>query len=115
MNEKPILITNGTGKTGRRVAARLLNAGRSVRIGSRTGRPPFDWEDRATWTPALEGAGAAYVSYYPDIAVPGAPEAIEAFAHDALAAASSRCRTWWTASPNPSWTSRTSPTSWPRR
>jgi uncharacterized protein YbjT (DUF2867 family) len=90
MNEKPILITNGTGKTGRRVAARLQAAGRSVRIGSRTGRPPFDWEDRATWTPALPGASAAYVSYYPDIAVPGAPEAIEAFAHDALAAGTRR-------------------------
>jgi uncharacterized protein YbjT (DUF2867 family) len=29
---------------------------------------------------------AAYVSYFPDVAVPGAPEAIAAFAHDALAA-----------------------------
>jgi uncharacterized protein YbjT (DUF2867 family) len=90
MNKQPILITNGTGKTGRRVAARLQAAGRSVRIGSRTGRPPFDWEDRATWTHALHGTSAAYVSYYPDIAVPGAPEAIEAFAHDALAAGARR-------------------------
>ena len=31
----------------------------------------FDWEDRATWAPALDGVGSVYVSYYPDIAVPG--------------------------------------------
>lgn len=86
MNENPILITNGTGKTGSRVAERLRAAGRPVRIGSRKGDPAFDWEDRATWAPALEGTSAAYVSYFPDLAVEGAPEAIAAFAQDARAA-----------------------------
>ena len=38
---------------------------------------PFDWQDPSTWAPALRGVEAAYVSYYPDLAVPGAPAAIE--------------------------------------
>ena len=58
----PILVIGGTGKTGRRVAARLQDRGVPVRIGSRTGAPPFDWEDRSTWAPALHGTRAAYVS-----------------------------------------------------
>lgn len=86
MNDTPILVTNATGKTGRRVAERLRAAGRTVRAGSRRSDPPFDWERRATWAPALQGTSAAYVSYFPDLAVAGAPEAIEAFAADALAA-----------------------------
>jgi uncharacterized protein YbjT (DUF2867 family) len=56
-----------------------------LRIGSRSSAPPFDWEDRATWAPALRGATSAYVSYFPDLAVPGAPEAIAAFTEVALA------------------------------
>ena len=44
------------------------------------GTPPFDWEDRSTWAPALDGVGAVYLSYYPDIAVPGAVEAVGEFA-----------------------------------
>jgi len=78
------LIVGGTGKTGRRVAERLEARGAPVRIGSRSGAPPFDWEDRATWAPALRGATSAYVSYFPDLAVPGAPEAIAAFTEVAL-------------------------------
>ena len=79
-NEKPILVLGGTGKTGRRVAERLQARHLPVRIGSRSAKPPFDWEDRSTWEPALRGAGSAYVSFYPDIAVPGAAEAVGAFA-----------------------------------
>ena len=90
MTDTPILITNGTGKTGSRIAERLTAAGHAVRVGSRAGSPPFDWEDRGTWGPALDGTSAAYVSYYPDLAVPGAPEAIAAFTEDALAAGTRR-------------------------
>ena len=78
--QKPILILGGTGKTGRRLAERLTAKGIPVRIGSRNGRPPFDWQDRETWESALDGVGAVYISYYPDIAVPGAAETVEAFA-----------------------------------
>ncbi|MGX5826069.1 NAD(P)H-binding protein [Mesorhizobium sp. 43Arga] len=76
---KPILILGGTGKTGRRLAERLTARGIPVRIGSRSGTPRFDWEAPASWAPALEGVSAAYISYYPDIAVPGAAEVIDAF------------------------------------
>ncbi|SJM34786.1 NAD(P)H-binding protein [Mesorhizobium delmotii] len=79
--KKPILILGGTGKTGRRLADRLTAQGLPVRIGSRSGTPPFDWENDATWAPALDGVGAVYISYYPDLAVPGAAEAVGAFAN----------------------------------
>ena len=74
------LVLGGTGKTGRRVAERLTARGLPVRIGSRSGEPPFDWEDRATWAPALNGVGSVYLSYYPDLAVPGAVETVGSFA-----------------------------------
>ena len=75
-NHKTTLVLGGTGKTGRRVVERLAARGVPTRVGSRSGEPPFDWEDRATWAPALRGVGAAYVSYYPDLAVPSAPAAV---------------------------------------
>lgn len=71
-----VLVVGGTGKTGRRVAERLQARSVPVRLGSRSGTPSFDWEDRSTWGPALEGASAAYVSYFPDLAAAGAPDAI---------------------------------------
>jgi uncharacterized protein YbjT (DUF2867 family) len=74
------LVLGGTGKTGRRVAERLAERGLLVRIGSRSAEPPFDWEKPDTWATALDGVSAAYVSYYPDLAIPGAPEAVRAFA-----------------------------------
>ena len=73
------LIIGGTGKTGRRVAERLAERDVPTRIGSRSSELPFDWEDRATWDPALQGAATVYVTYFPDLAVPAAPEDIRAF------------------------------------
>ena len=77
---KPTLVLGGTGKTGRRVVERLTRRGLPARVGSRSGEPPFDWDDRSTWAPALDGVGAVYITYYPDIALPGAVEATHAFA-----------------------------------
>ena len=51
------LVLGGTGKTGSRVAGRLEAGGLPVRIGSRAGEPPFDWEDRGTWESVLRGRG----------------------------------------------------------
>ena len=82
---KPILVIGATGKTGRRVAARLTAAGVSIKAASRNGQTPFEWNDRSTWAPALEGVGAAYITYYPDLAFPGAAETVEAFAKLAVA------------------------------
>ncbi|RVD72049.1 MAG: NmrA family transcriptional regulator [Mesorhizobium sp.] len=84
MTAKPILILGGTGKTGRRLAERLIARNIPVRIGSRAGTPPFDWLDKETWGRALDGVGAVYISYYPDIAVPGAAETVEALARLAV-------------------------------
>ena len=56
------LVVGGTGKTGRRVVQRLTARGLPVRIGSRSGAPRFDWEDRSTWTPVLEGVELGAVS-----------------------------------------------------
>ena len=81
---KPPLILGGTGKTGRRIVERLRARHLPVRVGSRSGEPPFDWEDRATWAPALRGVGSVYVSYYPDLAVPGAVETVGSFAQLAV-------------------------------
>ena len=81
---KKTLVLGGTGKTGRRVVERLAALGVPTRVGSRSGRPPFDWDDRSTWAPVLEGVGSAYVSYYPDLAVPGAPETVGSFAELAV-------------------------------
>ena len=76
---RTVLVTSATGKTGRRVAERLRARGAAVRAGSRTGTVRFDWEDTDTWAPALAGADAAYVNYYPDLAAPGAVAAMEHF------------------------------------
>ena len=73
----PVLIAGGTGKTGRRVAARLQDLGVPLRIGSRSSDPPFDWERPDGWAAALQGATAVYAAYAPDLAVPGAVQAIE--------------------------------------
>jgi uncharacterized protein YbjT (DUF2867 family) len=82
--EKPILVLGATGKTGRRVLERLNARGVPTRAGSRSAEPPFDWEDRSTWAPAMEGAGSVYVSYYPDLALPGAVEAVGSLAELAV-------------------------------
>ncbi len=83
-SRKNILVLGGTGKTGRRVIQRLAQRGLSVRSGSRSGTPPFDWEKPATWHSALAGVQAVYVAFQPDLAVPGAVEAIRAFARAAV-------------------------------
>ena len=78
------LVLGGRGKTGRRVVERLTARGVATRVGSRSGRPPFDWQDRSTWVPVLEGVRSAYVSYYPDLAVPGSVETVGSFARLAV-------------------------------
>lgn len=56
-----VLVTGGTGKTGRRVVARLRDRGVRTREASRSGEIRFDWADRTTWPAALEGVTAAYI------------------------------------------------------
>jgi uncharacterized protein YbjT (DUF2867 family) len=92
----PILVIGGTGKTGRRVASRLRDMGEAVRIGSRSNSPAsggkspavdwasFDWHDPSGWADAIAGTKAIYITYQPDLAVPGAVEAIRLLAKTAL-------------------------------
>lgn len=65
-----ILVLGATGKTGRRLTARLRDTGTArVRAASRSGEVVFDWSLPHTWGPALAGAGAVYL-VAPDDASP---------------------------------------------
>jgi uncharacterized protein YbjT (DUF2867 family) len=77
--QQTLLVLGATGKTGRRITQRLEAAGLPVRQGSRDANPPFDWEDRSTWDAVIDGAHAVYISFQPDLAVPGALETIQVF------------------------------------
>tara|TARA_R110002124_G_scaffold18803_15_gene76174 strand:- start:6101 stop:6946 length:846 start_codon:yes stop_codon:yes gene_type:complete len=73
------LVLGGTGKTGRRVAARLEAMGHDVRIGSRSSVPTFDWDNEKSWDESLKSVTSVYITYAPDLAMPGAKDAIQAF------------------------------------
>ncbi len=72
-----ILVLGGTGKTGKRIVNILKHQGHHVRIGSRHAELPFDWHQPDDWPVVLEGMEKVYITYQPDLAVPGALEAIE--------------------------------------
>jgi ergot alkaloid biosynthesis protein len=66
MTNGTILVTGGTGKTGAVLAARLREAGVSVRIASRrasagSDAAVFDWADAATYGSALGGVDRVYL------------------------------------------------------
>lgn len=73
-----ILVLGGTGKTGRRIVTGLRAKGIPVRIGSRSASPPFDWNSEKSWDACLADVEAIYISYSPDLAMPGATDAIQA-------------------------------------
>jgi uncharacterized protein YbjT (DUF2867 family) len=73
------LVLGGIGKTGRRVSNRLQARGIETRIASRSTTPAFDWNDSSNWDAVLNGVTSAYISYAPDLAIPGAAEAIRRF------------------------------------
>jgi uncharacterized protein YbjT (DUF2867 family) len=81
---KQMLVLGGTGKVGRRVVQRLAARGVPVRVGSRSGEPAFDWQDRSTWAPMLRGVRSVFISYAPDLASPGAVEVAGSFAELAV-------------------------------
>jgi len=78
------LVLGGNGKTGRKVVERLNKLKIPVRIGSRSGDPRFDWMDESTWQPALQDMDAVYITFQPDLAVPGTQPLIKAFAETAV-------------------------------
>ena len=77
------LVLGGTGKTGRRVAERLAAKAVPTRVGSRSATPAFDWDNESTWDSSLEGVRSVYINYAPDLAMPGATDAIAAFVEKA--------------------------------
>ena len=79
------LVLGANGTTGSRVASRLVARGVPVRAGSRSGEPPFDWADDSTWPAVLDGVGAAYLVYYPDLVAPEALGRVSRFAERAAA------------------------------
>ena len=78
------LVLGGTGKVGHRVVERLTSRGVPTRVASRAADPAFDWGERSTWGAVLEGVTTAYISYAPDLAIPGAADAIRAFVDKAV-------------------------------
>jgi uncharacterized protein YbjT (DUF2867 family) len=84
MKTENILVIGGTGKTGRRVTENVIQSGHNVRVVGRKTSPAFDWEDPSSYAGALKGMDRAYIVYYPDLAVPGAKEAIEKLTEAAL-------------------------------
>lgn len=73
------LIIGSTGKTGSRVMQRLTELGYTPVGAARGGEIYFDWNDATTWGPALNNVDSVYLTYYPDLAIPKAPEDISRF------------------------------------
>ena len=86
IDQRSILVIGSSGKTGRRVVARLSERNVPFRLGSRQATPTFDWSQPQSWAPALHGARAAYLTYAPDLAVPGAVDAVRTVTDLAAAA-----------------------------
>ena len=78
-SETQYLIIGSTGKTGSRVMAGLQALGLKAKGASRNGEVHFDWDDPTSWSAALNGIDAVYLTYYPDLAIPKAPEDISRF------------------------------------
>lgn len=81
-----VLVLGATGKTGRRIAASLDSLGVPVRLGSRSASPSFDWSNASNWDECLEGVTKIYINYAPDLAMPGATDAITELARRAKTA-----------------------------
>ena len=81
---KQILVIGATGKTGRRILQRLNDRNIPALGVSFSSTPSFDWNNKATWEPVLNNIGAVYISYYPDLAIPGAVDAVAQFSNLAV-------------------------------
>lgn len=74
-----ILVTGHTGKTGSRVYTALTNTHADVLPASRNSPIPFNWYDEHTWPQALAGISKVYITFQPDLAMPGAADIIGHF------------------------------------
>jgi uncharacterized protein YbjT (DUF2867 family) len=80
MSNHTALVLGATGKTGRRIVARLRLHGTPVRAASRSSLTRFDWSDPGSWDAALQGIAVAYV------VAPGVPGPVHEFVARAEAA-----------------------------
>lgn len=81
-----ILVIGGTGKTGRKVVEILNQRGHNVSVGSRKASPAFDWQNPSGWSQVLKGIEKMYIVFHPDLAIPGAFDAISQLMKAGLAA-----------------------------
>jgi uncharacterized protein YbjT (DUF2867 family) len=80
MDKKKILVLGANGKTGRRVVERLKKVTDvEVRLGSRTEKTPFDWENPESWTAVIKDIDSVYITFQPDLAIPSAEDTIRRF------------------------------------
>jgi uncharacterized protein YbjT (DUF2867 family) len=84
------LVLGGSGKTGRRIVQRLKSRGVPTRVASRSSVPSFDWNKPEDWDAVLDGVASVYISYSPDLAIPGATDSIQQFVDKAVAHGVSR-------------------------
>ncbi|GHC41852.1 NAD(P)H-binding protein [Roseibacillus persicicus] len=77
------LVIGATGKTGSRVASRLTALGRTIRKGSRSTTPAFDWNREASWDACLDGVTSIYINYAGDLAIDGSTDTIRTFVNKA--------------------------------
>lgn len=77
------LVLGATGKTGHRIVNLLRENQLPVREGSRSATPPFDWSNQKGWDACLAGVSSIYINYAPDLAMPGATDAIQALVEKA--------------------------------
>jgi uncharacterized protein YbjT (DUF2867 family) len=80
MDDSTILVLGASGKSGRRVAARLRLNSLPVRAVSRRSDIPFDWADPRGWNAVLQGVRAVYV------VPPAVPGPVHEFAAQAAVA-----------------------------
>ncbi len=69
-----ILITGGTGTTGRRISAQLADRRLAYRVATRRPKAAhdirFDWSDETSWAAALESVSSIYLVAPSGVAVP---------------------------------------------
>ena len=76
MSNSHYLVIGATGKTGKRVTNKLRAAHKRVKAASRSGTVIFDWNDKSNWPDVFSNVTAMYVTYFPDLAMPGAQDDI---------------------------------------
>ena len=84
MKHKPILVVGNSGKTGARVEQRLQTLALPTRGVSRSTAPAFSWNNPDTWSEVLDGVQSAYVTFYPDLAIPASEQIMSDFIEVAM-------------------------------